>query len=114
MGEDKRKYPRADLVFYVRYAPIPDFAIETTAKDISRGGIAFSPEGPLAEKSTIEVFFSLPGVQGEIQATGKVVRAWNDSGKHFAAIEFLTIDQNDELIITEYLEAFFSGGFDKN
>lgn len=104
--QEQRKFPRADLVFRIRYSADTG-SIIGESRDISMGGVSFESRELYPEGKQLKVAFFFEGVLGEIPATGRVVRSWEEDGKPFCAIEFLEIDPNDRVIIEDYVESYF-------
>jgi len=107
-GEEKRQFPRADLVFDLKIKSSQENG-ETSAagRDISSSGVSFALEGDdLKIGQIVAVTFSISGLPGEINAQGRVVRVWESEGKHYSALEFTRIDSSDHEIIQDLIEAY--------
>ena len=108
---EKREYPRADLVFKLKFSTRSS-SINTIgmSRDISGGGISFDAGSEIEPDTTLDLVFSIEGLSGEILAEGQVVRSWKEVDRIFTALEFKNIDPSDHEIIldfiTRYLEEF--------
>lgn len=109
MNEDKRRYPRADLVFRLKYAA-HDQTRETVSRDISGGGISIEVGSALLSGTELDLNFSIDGLPGEITARGRVIRSWQEAGKIFCALEFTAIDESDREIVEDFIKAHLKLG----
>ena len=109
MENEQRKFPRIDHVFKIKYAPGNDQKINTHARDISYGGVAFETEGFLENGTEIDLKIFLEELPGDIPARATVLRSWSEEGKYFSAVMFTEIDEEDQTIIEEYLYYFEEG-----
>lgn len=117
-GTERRQYPRADLVFKIRYqdlsnSDIPEELIESVSKDISAGGISIETAKEKKSGELLKLAFSFEELPGEIEATAEVVRSWQQSGRYFAALKFLAIHPSDLEIVADYVNQYFSGPEEK-
>ncbi len=101
MSYDRRKYPRADLVFTVTYRE-EDRAVDTLSRDLSAGGISFVTEHPFEADRTLALAFTLEGLPGTIEARCQVVRSWEEGGRIYTAVLFTEIDDMDLMTVTDY------------
>lgn len=100
---EKRRYPRADLVFKLKYFQDQGSSWSAVTKDISEGGVSFETKTLQTEGSELTLAFALEGLQGEIVARGQVIRSWEESGRHYTAVLFTKIDESDREIIYQYI-----------
>lgn len=106
--EEKRKFPRADLVFDVQYRTLKEESPHNTVtRDMSMGGVSFRTESPVEKGVPVTLSLSFPELDGSIQATGRVVRVWEEDGQYFAGMKFTAIHQDDLAILESHLEQFF-------
>ena len=106
--QEKRKFPRADLVFSVEYRPLKEEQPHTgLSRDLSMGGVSFRTDVPLEKGVPVVLSFSFPELDGAIQATGRVVRVWEEEGHNYAAMKFTAIHQDDLSILQNHLEQYF-------
>ena len=104
---EKRKYPRADLVFKMAYAPEAGAALEaTTGRDLSVGGVSFATSEKLDAETVLKITFTIDGLPGEINAHGRVVRSWEKDDTAYAAVEFTEIHKGDHIIIQDFIETY--------
>ena len=101
VSDDRRRYPRADLVFSLTYS-LEEAQVETLSRDLSGDGVSFLCKTLVPLGTKIAISFGLEGVPGEIRATGRVVRSWEEGGSHFAAMHFTEIDEVERLIVLDY------------
>lgn len=101
MGYNRRKYPRADLVFKVTYRE-EDREIDTRSRDLSAGGISFVTEHMFESGQTLSLSFRLEGLPGQIDARCSVVRSWKEDDTIYTAVLFIEIDEMDLLTVTDY------------
>lgn len=101
MSYDRRQFPRADLVFDVKYRA-QDQEVDTFSRDISAGGISFVTQESYAPDSVLAVSFSLKGLAGQIDAMCQVVRSWQDGATTYTAVRFTEIDDMDLVTVTDY------------
>lgn len=114
MESERRQYPRADLVFQIRYSPSgaqdeQPGTEDSISRDISVGGISIETKSELDPGKMIRLFFSFDELPGEIEATASVVRSWKQAGRNFAALRFTEIDSSDLEIIADYVNRYFAG-----
>ncbi|MCB1323858.1 MAG: PilZ domain-containing protein [Spirochaetales bacterium] len=104
MSEDKRRYPRADLAFELSYA-VSGPGNKSRARDLSEGGISFMTAEELPPNANLVVQLALPGADGHVEATARVIRSWRDNqGQLFAAAKFVEVDEVDLGIIKRFIE----------
>ncbi|MBW7857389.1 MAG: PilZ domain-containing protein [Leptonema sp. (in: Bacteria)] len=115
---DRRRFPRADLVFRVKYrsiksvTPINDEDEELdqlqteTGRDISLGGVSFEATNPPESGEVLHLSFYFDELPGEIAAIGRVVRSWNAPGAILTAVKFTVIDPDDCNILSTYIEQY--------
>ncbi|MBI40574.1 MAG: hypothetical protein CMF59_13325 [Leptospiraceae bacterium] len=106
--EEKRKFPRADLVFRIEYRTLKEEQPRAgMTRDLSLGGVSLETEGPLDKGTPLSLTFSFPELEGTIHATGRVVRSWDEEGKIFTALRFTAVHQDDLAILKSHLEQFY-------
>jgi c-di-GMP-binding flagellar brake protein YcgR len=113
---DKRRYPRIDLVFdlkVTRSSEDPDATVSVIPLNVSACGVSFKCNTPLTEGSSITVNLAFPEISGEIVTDARVVRIWNESDGYYAAVEFVSIQDDDRLIIDEYINYYEEGVFNE-
>ncbi|MBE7439755.1 MAG: PilZ domain-containing protein [Spirochaetales bacterium] len=98
---DRRKFPRADLVFKLVYS-VEDEQNVGHSRDLSGGGICFESDRHFDAGCAMRVSFTLAGLPGTIEARGRVVRSWDEKGQTLTALEFTEVDEQDMVIITDY------------
>jgi len=114
---ERRRYPRADLVFRVRYRSIdpavapslsePDLQ-GAVGRDISLGGVSFRVSEDTVIGDTVHMAFYFDELPGEISAIGSVIRIWPEPGEKIVAVRFSVIDPDDCSILSTYIEEFES------
>ncbi len=72
-GQEKREHPRMPVMIPVEYSDLSDFFVDY-AVDISKGGMFIATEKEVEPGATVEIKFSVPGIDATFAATGKVVR----------------------------------------
>jgi len=72
-GMERRKWERADLVVRVDYNTVDEFFSEF-ARNINEGGLFVETDTPQETGSAIALQFCLPGCDGPVEVTGRVVR----------------------------------------
>jgi uncharacterized protein (TIGR02266 family) len=89
LGEERRRFERAEVVVRIEYATVDDLFSEFT-HDINEGGVFIETEAPQAIGTTVDLQFYLPGSSDPIKAAGLVVRVSedHDSGPIGMAVEF--------------------------
>ncbi|HBS04695.1 MAG TPA: hypothetical protein DEA96_07015 [Leptospiraceae bacterium] len=106
--EEKRKFPRADLVFRIEYRTLKEEQPRAgMTRDLSLGGVSLETDGPLDKGTPLSLTFSFPELEGTIHATGRVVRSWEDQGKHYTALRFTAVHQDDLAILRSHLEQYY-------
>lgn len=106
--EEKRKFPRADLVFRIEYRTLKEEQPHTgMTRDIGLGGVSLETEAAMEKGTPLSLTFSFPELEGTIHATGRVVRSWEEDGKIFAALKFTAVHQDDLAILQSHLEQFY-------
>ncbi len=116
---EKRRYPRIDYIFQVKYELLPTTDIkkqetETTGKDISLGGVSFQLEQDLKIGAFVILKLFIKELSGELKAMGKVVRTWEEldtntnTTKKYCAIKFTAIDPTDYEIINQFIKNYNS------
>ncbi|GIX42111.1 MAG: hypothetical protein KatS3mg129_1844 [Leptospiraceae bacterium] len=116
---EKRRYPRIDYIFDVKYEILPSTEKEevmTKGKDISLGGVSFElkPEDKVNIGMFLIIKFSIKELEGELKAMGKVVRTWkeidkeNQIEKRFCAVKFTAIDPTDYEILNNFIKDYLS------
>lgn len=113
---ERRRFPRADLVFRVRYQTVEkgQSVVEADApvvgqamgRDISLGGVSFRSDTPFPPGASLRLSFFFEEVLGEISAVGRVMRNWPVNGDHIVAIRFTVIDPDDCSILTRYIREY--------
>lgn len=112
---DRRRFPRADLVFRVKYRSKistsatndePDQLQTEAGRDISLGGVCFEATNPPEAGEVLQLSFYFDELPGEIVAIGKVVRSWNSSGSILTAVKFTVIDPDDCSILSTYIDEY--------
>lgn len=111
---ERRRFPRADLVFRVRYRPIrstepsPESAPSAFAegRDISLGGVSFRSSQDLQSGDVVHMAFYFDELPGEISAMGRVVRVWEEPEEKLVAVRFTVIDPDDCSILDTYIKEF--------
>jgi len=103
--EDKRKFPRVELVTKVRYSVMGEnIKIDTKSKDISLGGICILSDKPAEKNIVVDIKFILPNKM-IIEAIGRV--AWCKqiyySGEFEIGIEFMKIFGNHLEKLKKYI-----------
>jgi c-di-GMP-binding flagellar brake protein YcgR len=116
---ERRRYPRIDYIFDVKYEVLPSTTKEETitkGKDISLGGVSFE----LKENQDIKigmflvVKFSIKELSGELKAMGKVVRTWKEMDNNqkkerkFCAVKFTAVDPTDYEILNNFIREHLS------
>ncbi len=71
MGEERRRFPRAQLVFRVDYRT-PEALFNEFAENISEGGIFIKTKNPLEVGTEIIIEFLLPVLKEPIRVKGRV------------------------------------------
>ncbi len=71
MGEDRRRFPRAEHVFQVDYQT-PESLFNEFAENISEGGLFIKTEKPLEVGTEITIEFLLPILEEPIRVKGRV------------------------------------------
>lgn len=102
MYEEKRKYPRVhtDVKLYLQSTEFGSFY--ATAKDISAKGITLESEKKLPDQSEFEIELDLEGPEDILKARGRVLRSWEEDGKHLAGVELLGMDPMDFLDLLDF------------
>lgn len=102
---EKRRYPRADLIFNLECLPEEGGEVkQPQPRDLSASGVSFCTEKELNEGELLNMALSIDGLPGRIEAKGRVVRSWNEGGKIFTAVEFEDIDPSDHEIVSSFIE----------
>lgn len=111
---EKRKYPRVDLIFNIEYEFIKEFSNEHhqthsgIGKDISLGGISFdcTNDTNIKEGDILFIKFSIPELEGNLKAMGKVIRTWYEENKKFCAVKFTGVNPVDYEILNNFINEF--------
>ncbi|WP_143464722.1 PilZ domain-containing protein [Leptonema illini] len=111
---ERRRFPRADLVFRVRYRsirsaiPAPDAGQLSRAegRDISLGGVSFRRTDEIQAGEVLHMSFYFDELPGEISAVGRIVRIWDEPGEQLVAVRFTVIDPDDCSILATYIRQF--------
>ena len=98
--DDRRKYPRADINFKIRYHE-DQRPEEVGGRNICAGGMAFETEQLLPVGLRLHLIFTVPGRSGEIRARGRVVRAWLEKDECMCAAEFFEIQSEDRELLAQ-------------
>ncbi len=109
---ERRKYPRIDLIFKVEYELLKNMSnnkMEVSSgkgKDISLGGISFecNKSTDLKNGDMVLVNLSIPELEGNLNAMGRIIRVWEEEGKTFCALKFTTIDPVDYEILNRMIQ----------
>ena len=109
MSSDKRIYPRIDLVFKIKYDADKKSSVTSRAIDLSCGGVAFITDSLLPEKENIDLKIYFEEIPGEIAAKARVVRSWTEDDVNIAAVVFTELDEEDRIIVEEYLGYYEEG-----
>lgn len=99
----RRKFPRADIIFGVDYCTNEGAITSSLSHDISLGGISIKTLEIFSPGIILSVNLSLHGLPNAIQAKGKVVRSWEAGSDIFTALSFEDIDGTDHVLIKDYL-----------
>ena len=103
-GFNRRKFPRADLVFDLDYRQEDNKPVTTFSRDISSGGVSFQTHDLYSQGAVLELIFSASQLPRSLKTIGRVVRSWNDGATNYTAVEFLEVSEDDLSIIREYIE----------
>lgn len=113
---ERRRFPRADLVFRVRYQTVEKgqavveadqpLAGQALGRDISLGGVSFRSNLAFPAGASLRLSFYFEEVLGEISAVGRVMRTWSANGDHIVAVRFTVIDPDDCSILTRYIREY--------
>ncbi|MCB1167758.1 MAG: PilZ domain-containing protein [Leptospiraceae bacterium] len=107
--EEKRKFPRADLVFRIEYRPLKEeSAYLGMTRDLSLGGVSIRTEQGLEKGAPVALSFSFPELEGSIQATARVVRSWQEGEHTYTALKFTAVLQDDLEILQEHINQYYS------
>lgn len=107
---ERRIYPRFDTDLEAEYSfDSPIFGMRSRSKvvNISRGGVAMTLNKSIAEGDEILVKIKIPADSREIAVIGRV--AWvkgingDSCGAEEAGVEFLTMDEESEYTLKEYI-----------
>ncbi|MCB1172089.1 MAG: PilZ domain-containing protein [Leptospiraceae bacterium] len=109
MSQEKRRYPRADIKFELKYFLDENAYMQFFHRDISGSGISFQTDKEYPAGMLMQVCVLIGGDKSEIQASGTVVRSWTESdGNIYTAIDLERIESNDQQLInrvvTDYLD----------
>jgi hypothetical protein len=75
------------------------------SRNISKTGIALITDFQLNENDFIQIKLSLPGVEAQINAFGKVMRSSSVSENFFeSGIKFWSIEDSDMEILTQFFD----------
>lgn len=92
-NDDRRKYPRIDLAFDVKYNTTDEpKARNSNAQNVSTGGVAFKTEKQYSEGTYVRVKLSQPDLTNELEFVGRVVRSLDREGSIYTAIEFTEVN----------------------
>lgn len=113
-GSERRRFPRADLVFRVRYRSIRSGPVSAdvpnpsraTGRDISLGGVSFRRTDVLDVGDVLHMSFYFDELPGEIAAVGRVIRSWDESDEPLVAVRFTVIDPDDCNILDSYIRQY--------
>ncbi len=89
---ERRRFPRADISFDLKYSVEPEQTFLTLSRDISHGGISFQTDELQRLGTDLELRLGRTGQSEVIRAAGKVVRSWREGPASFAAVAFTRID----------------------
>ena len=92
-NEDRRKFPRIDLAFDVKYNTTDEQKSKNThAQDVSAGGVAFRTEKKYPEGTYVRLKLSQPDLTNELEFVGRVVRSLDRDDRIYTAIEFTEVN----------------------
>jgi len=98
---DKRSARRVPLVIRIE-AQAGGSPRILLAQNISAGGILLRSADPLAEGTTLQLKFILPGADGEIRVAARVQHV---TPGEFAGAQFLDLNPTDAEAIRRFVEA---------
>jgi len=107
--DDKRQYPRAEVEFHLKYAPLRsesnDYHEASLHRDVSTGGISYVTDDAAPENGKFQdLMFTIDGLPGEIKAQGKVIRTWKEGDRTIVALEFTRINSADSVTLQDFIE----------
>jgi len=103
-GDNRRSYRRIRAELHGKFCLVGTQPQSLTTLDVSERGFGFLAERQLPAGSLMEVQLLLPESNGEITASGRVVRVEEKpGGKCEGAIRILDIGREDQLRLAEYL-----------
>ena len=102
---ERRKYPRADLIFDLTYSIGEQGPVATFSRDISLGGVSFQTREEFELDTVLNLTFTMGVLPEGVTASGKVVRSWKDGAATYTAVEFTDIDGTDLMIILDYINS---------
>jgi uncharacterized protein (TIGR02266 family) len=70
---ERRNAQRAELMVQIDYSTVDEMFSEFT-RDINEGGLFIETDSPRPVGTEIALYFNLPGGEGGIETTGRVVR----------------------------------------
>jgi uncharacterized protein (TIGR02266 family) len=73
MEPERRSAQRAELMVQIDYSTVDEMFSEFT-RDINEGGLFIETNNPRPVGTEIALYFNLPGGEGGIETTGRVVR----------------------------------------
>ena len=104
--DERRRYPRADLVFNVSFEKTEDQHLAAISENLSAGGVAIKTDSEFSIGDEIKVEFSIKDLPGKISSGGKVIRAWEEDGSWHAAIQFTRIEEKDLDIVNGFIAEY--------
>jgi uncharacterized protein (TIGR02266 family) len=96
MESERRSAQRAELMVQIDYSTVDEIFSEFT-RDINEGGLFIETDKPKPVGTEIALYFNLPGGEGGIETTGRVVRT-TSAGPGAAAgmgVEFDELTSNN-------------------
>ena len=91
-GQDRRRFPRADMAFDLKYSAGPERSYLTLSRDVSNGGISFQTDELQGLGTPLELCLGQAGNPQTIRAAGQVVRSWREGPASFVAVAFTNIN----------------------
>lgn len=109
---ERRRYPRIDLIFKIECELLKNITdnkaeiLKGEGKDISLGGISFkvAPNSSFSVGDMVLVKLSIPELEGNLNAMGRIIRIWKEKENTICAMKFTTIDPVDFEILSRIIE----------
>lgn len=104
MNEERRKFPRVNIQYPIRYQVDENDQRSGVMRDISESGISFHASHYYPPDTHLTFFINLEEFNMMIRVRGRVVRSWKDGENHYSALEILDISERERSILNQYIK----------